>query len=56
MLSEGAHWDYVILAYVATLSIMGALVWLSLRADRAARRDLEAMEMRMQGHRRRPSR
>ena len=55
MLQPGAHWEFVGFAYAATLLIMGALVWASLIADRRARRELDEMERRMQGRRRRPS-
>ncbi len=55
MLEPGAHWEFVLTAYGATLLIMGLLVWASLRSARRAQRELDEMERRMQGRRRRPS-
>jgi heme exporter protein CcmD len=43
-LEPGSRWGYVIAAYVVTVVIMAALVWLSVAASRRARRELESLE------------
>lgn len=44
MLEPGAHWPYVIVAYGATVLILGALVWASWAESRRAKRALERIE------------
>lgn len=55
MIEPGDHWEFVIGAYAATFAIMAALVWASVMAARRARRDLDALEKRAAGRRRRGS-
>jgi heme exporter protein CcmD len=49
MLEPGTNWGYVIAAYGAALTILGALVLSSVIESRRARRALEALERRRAG-------
>lgn len=42
----GPYATYVLVAYISTLAIIGALVWSTVAASRRARRELEGLDRR----------
>lgn len=52
MIAEGTRWGYVLAAYGAGAVVLGALILWTVHFSRAARRELETMERRVGGRRR----